>query len=396
MSSASIIALLGLLAALPAVWPFGPYQLSLLLARALHRFPKAPVPAGPEERLTFAICLCVYNEAAVIREKAADLLRLREASGGDLEIAIYVDAASDGTAEILEAYRDRIKLIVSPQRRGKTHGMNLLVAETAGSIIMFTDANVRIASDAVAVLRRYFADPGIGCVCSNLSYVNADASATAAVGSAFWSFNEWTKGLETATGSVIGADGSLFAIRRRVHRPVPKGLFDDLYVSLSVLLAGSRVVRAPDLKAYETHSTSAADEFRRKARIACECMAVHFELWPELRRLDGWNLYKYLGHRLTRWIGGYALLLSALCLGLAGCLAFGVFVTALAILLGGAAFALALKLGLKPATMMANILLAFAGNALGAWRASRGVRAVTWEPPASARAGQLHQTGSSR
>ena len=284
MSIAAFFAGLAVLAALPALWPFGPYQLSLLLARRLRRFPPAPDPAHvePAEDI-FAICLCVYNEAAVIREKVEDLLRLREAADGALEIAIYVDAASDGTAEILASYRDRIKLVVSPERRGKTHGMNLLVAGTTASIVMFTDANVRIDPSAVTVLRRYFSDSTIGCVCSDLTYVNAGESAVAAVGSTFWSFNEWSKGLETATGSVIGADGSLFAICRRYHRPVPKGLFDDIYVSLCVLLAGARVVRAPDLKAYETHSTRASDEFRRKIRIACECMAVHFELWPELR-----------------------------------------------------------------------------------------------------------------
>ncbi|MGE5779906.1 MAG: glycosyltransferase [Hyphomicrobiales bacterium] len=390
MSIVTFFAGLAVLAALPALWPFGPYQLSLLLARRLRRFPPAPSPVHvrPVED-TFAICLCVYNEAAVIRDKVEDLLRLREAAGGALEIAIYVDAASDGTAELLASYRDRIRLVVSPERRGKTHGMNLLVAGTTASIVMFTDANVRIDPSAVAVLRRYFSDSTIGCVCSDLTYVNAGESAVAAVGSTFWSFNEWSKGLETATGSVIGADGSLFAICRRYHRPVPKGLFDDIYVSLCVLLAGARVVRAPDLKAYETHSTRAGDEFRRKIRIACECMAVHFELWPELRRLDAWNLYRYLGHRLMRWVGGYGLFASAIYLFIATAAAFGPLPVTLATGLTALFYAAALHLGLRPVAASWNILLAFAGNAIGAWKALRGERMITWEPPASARRARL-------
>ena len=201
--------------------------------------------------------MCAYNEAPIIADKVEDLLSLREAAGGDLDILIYVDGATDDTASILEPYRDRIRLVIESDRRGKTHGMNLLVAQTHASIVMFTDANVRIDPSAVSVLRRYFADPTIGCVCSNLTYVNASQSATAFVGSAFWSFNEWSKGLETATGSVIGADGSLFAIRRRLHRPVPKGLFDDIFVSLGILLAGYRVVRAPELRGLRnTHHRS--------------------------------------------------------------------------------------------------------------------------------------------
>lgn len=385
MNLASVLAVAGILLALLAFWPFGPYQLSLLIARKLHRFPPVPVPREPAKPETFAICLCAYNEAAVIRDKIEDMLRLRDAACGDLDIAVYVDAASDETAAILGEYSGQIRLVVSRERRGKTHGMNLLVSQATASVVMFTDANVRVDPTAIEVLRRYFADPAIGCVCSDLHYVNAGASPTASVGSAFWSFNEWSKGLETATGSVIGADGSLFAIRRRLHRPVPKGLFDDIYVSLGVLLAGSRVVRAPELKAFETHATKAKDEFRRKVRIACECMAVHFELWPELRRLDGWNLYKYLGHRLLRWLGGYCLLLAAACWFLGASLAWGFMATALATAVAALLYAAALGLKLPLAALSWNVALAFFGNALGAWRAFRGVRAVTWEPPASAR-----------
>lgn len=180
MGPATILATTAALLLLAALWPFGPYQASLLLARRLRRFPAAPDPghdpAAPE---TFAICLCAYNEARVIRQKVEDLLALREAAGGALDILVYCDAPSDGTARILEAYADRIRLVVSPERRGKTHGMNRLVGMTDASIVMFTDANVLIDRAAVAVLRRWFADPSIGCVCSTLRYVNTSSSATA-------------------------------------------------------------------------------------------------------------------------------------------------------------------------------------------------------------------------
>jgi cellulose synthase/poly-beta-1,6-N-acetylglucosamine synthase-like glycosyltransferase len=382
-----------------AIWPFGPYQFSLILAHRLRRFPPAPDPArSGASRVdeTFAVCLCAYNEAAVIADKVEDLLRLQQAAGGNLEILIYVDAASDDTVSILAPYRESVRLVVGKDRRGKTYGMNLLVAQTRASIVMFTDANVRIEPTAVAVLRRYFADPSIGCVCSNLQYTNASQSATAAVGSAFWSFNEWTKGLETMTGSVIGADGSLFAVRRELHRPVEKGLIDDLVVSLGTLSAGYRVVQAPELRVYETHTTAAADEFRRKMRISCQCMHVHFELWPKMRRLDLWNLYKYIGHRLLRWIGGYflsaAIVLYAVAATLIIDLSTLLVVSGLSLIL----FLASLRARFSPALQLLNVLLAFAGNAVGAWRAFRGERAITWEPPASGREAGMNRRRATR
>jgi cellulose synthase/poly-beta-1,6-N-acetylglucosamine synthase-like glycosyltransferase len=386
MIVALTLASLSLFSLLIVLWPFGPYQATLLLARRLHQFPplmaEPPVKAAEE---TFAICLCVYNERAVIQEKVEDLLRLRAAAGGSLGIHIYVDCASDGTTDILLEYGDRIDLVVSPTRQGKTYGMNLLVGRTNASIIMFTDANVLIAPDAVSVLRRYFANRRIGCVCSNLTYVNADHSATALVGARYWQMNEWSKGLETDTGSVIGADGSLFAIRRALHRPVPKGLFDDIYVSLSVLLRGYHVVRAPDLRAFETHSTEARDEFRRKIRIACECMHVHLMLWPELRKLDAWNLYKYLGHRLTRWVGGYFMVFSAVTAIGAIWAAFGPLVGIGLPAAGVAALAALIVARFGFGLKLWNVILAFAGNTIGVWRALHRQRSVTWDAPESAR-----------
>jgi cellulose synthase/poly-beta-1,6-N-acetylglucosamine synthase-like glycosyltransferase len=395
----ALLLAIGAVSILISLWPFGPYQITLIAARRLYGFPPTPdlarvVPRQSDD--SFAICMCAYNEAATIADKVEDLLSLRETSGADLDILIYVDGATDDTASILEPYRDRVRLVIEGDRRGKTHGMNLLVAQTHASIVMFTDANVRIDPSAVSVLRRYFADPTIGCVCSHLTYVNASQSATAFVGSAFWSFNEWSKGLETATGSVIGADGSLFAIRRRLHRPVPKGLFDDIFVSLGILLAGYRVVRAPDLRAYETHTTEATDEFRRKIRIANESMAVHFELWPELRRLDGWHIYKYIGHRLLRWIGGYFLILAMLLLTTAALLALGPVVT---LAIGGSLlflFVVALRARLGPAMTLLNVLLALAGNIVGVWRAFHGERAITWEPPLSARGAESSRQKAGR
>src|SRR6516165_9322631 len=114
-----------------ALWPFGPYQLTLIVARRLYCFPPTPDPAQMVPGLSdtsFAICVCAYNEAPIIADKVEDLLSLREAAGGDLDILIYVDGATDDTASILEPYRDRVRLVTESDRRGKTYGMNLLVA----------------------------------------------------------------------------------------------------------------------------------------------------------------------------------------------------------------------------------------------------------------------------
>lgn len=368
-----------------ALWPFGFYQMSLMLATRLYWFKSVPQASGMANDLTFAVCVAAYNEAGCIEAKIDNLLDLRRAAGGQLDILVYVDGASDGTADLLRAYGDQIELIVSPERHGKTSGMNQLVAATNASIILFTDANVTVQMETIDVLRPYFADPTVGCVCANLVYVNAESSATSEVGGSYWALNEWSKGLETATGSVIGADGSLFAVRGSLHRPVPNGLIDDIWVSFDILFQGFRVVRAPELQVFEQHTTEPMDEFRRKIRIACECMHVHRASWPQWRQQSAWNLYKYIAHRVLRWLGGYFLLLSALFtfFGLVSSLGLGV---ALGLVVTGlVGFGVAVSRAWRPAMALLNVLLAFAGTSIGVYQAWRGKRAITWNVASSAR-----------
>jgi cellulose synthase/poly-beta-1,6-N-acetylglucosamine synthase-like glycosyltransferase len=370
----------GLLLLALAAHPFTLYPLSLRLLTRLRprRLVRATTPASA------AFCVCAYNEERVIRAKVENMLAMRQAWPG-LELLVYVDAASDRTAEILREYDGAIRLVVSPERHGKTHGMNTLVGMTSAELIVFSDANVIFAADAVPRLLAPFADPGVGCVCGHLIYTGSDGNPTAATGSMYWRLEEHIKALESATGSVMGADGSIFAIRASLHRPPPPDLIDDMYISLAVLCQGSRIVRAADAVAYEEAVSRPAEEFRRKIRIACQAFNVHRTLRPALRRLPLVDRYKYVSHKLLRWLAIYLLVAGGM-LAMAGLallqdwLLLGVIVALAAC--GGILMAVASS-GL-PATLR-DVLGAFVATGIGVLRSVRGDRFQTWNPPASAR-----------
>ena len=130
-------------------------------------------------------------------------------------------------------------------------------------------------------------------------------------GSLYWRIEEGIKQIESDAFSVIGADGSLFAVRRSAHVIVPDDIIDDFYVSMKVVINGLRVARAPEALAFERSATSTADEFHRKIRIACQAFNVHRLIWPEIRRRP-LLAYCYVSHRLLKWLIGYNLVLAGL------------------------------------------------------------------------------------
>lgn len=362
-----------------AVFPFTLYPLTL---KAFRKRPLAPRAEAPKE--TFAICVCAYNEKAVIRQKAENLKQMKQVIPG-LEVFIYVDAATDGTAEILKEYENDFTIHVSPERHGKTYGMNLLVAKATASIIIFSDANVMLDVPSISNLARYFADPAVGCVCGHLKYVNAGESATASTGSLYWKLEERIKQLESDTGSLMGADGSIFAIRRAFHHAPPVDIIDDMFVSFSILCDGYRIVRADDVIAYEQSVTAAHEEFRRKVRISCQAYNVHRLLWPRLKTLAPLDLYKYVAHKWLRWFTILWLALAVLCFELAALsLGFG-FLGLVLIALGLGGLYYGAKANLGPLPQLYDILTAFAGTGLGVWRSLKGERFQTWAPAQSIR-----------
>ncbi|MBU0581809.1 MAG: glycosyltransferase [Alphaproteobacteria bacterium] len=362
-----------------SVHPFVTYPLSLLPFRR-----RRPKTAMPETLPTFAICVCAYNEEATIAEKARNMIAVADTTH-DCELFVYVDGASDRTAERLAPFSDRITVVVSDVRRGKSHGMNVLVERCRAEIIVFTDANVELDGNVLWELAPSFADPEVGCVCGHLIYSNPDESAMSSSGSLYWRIEEAIKQIESDAYSVIGADGSLFAIRRSAHHPVPDDIIDDFYVSMKIVIDGLRVARAPDALAFERSATSTADEFRRKIRIACQAFNVHRLIWPEIWRRPA-LAYCYVSHRLLKWLIGYNLLLSGLFLLLALLTAFPPVPVFSAVIIVALAFAALLALKVRMAQQVLAMLMSFAGTSWGVWRSVQGEKFQTWTPTPSARA----------
>ena len=391
---------LALVALFLAIHPFITYPLSLALLSRLGVRDKAPVERGSariaggtgtpaaDKARTVTICLSVFNEERVIDQRIANLLEIARSVPGT-RISVYADGSTDGTVDKLRALGDRIDLVVSPARLGKTHGMNLLVARATSDIIVFTDAAVTMGPKALpAMLAHFQADPAVGCVCGRIVAVKGgdeqDYSETASTSKRYWAFDATIRDLETRVASVIGAHGPLFAIRRSLHSPAPVEYFDDFFVSMDILLKGHRSIQSDEFIAYKAVATRREDEFRRKIRIACQSFHIHRLLVPRLRRQSLLIRYCYASHKTLRWLTIFSLAAAAL-LGTAWALSVGHGLYALAAwLLFGAMMALG-SMNVRPFSAGYEVMAALVANGIGVLQSRRGVVYQTWTPANSAR-----------
>jgi cellulose synthase/poly-beta-1,6-N-acetylglucosamine synthase-like glycosyltransferase len=377
----SVLIGLALVFLLLAVHPYVTYPLSLM---AMPRR-EVRLPQGDWVRPKIAVCMSAYNEETVIVAKIQSLLTMVDYYG-PAQIHVYLDGSTDRTAELLEAYRDRIDLVVSSERRGKTAGMKELVARTDASILAFTDANVEVPAHGLLFLAAQLQDPEVCCASARLNYSNRSETGMSAASTLYWNIEEFIKALETETVSLIGVDGALFVIERSAYFPPPSELIDDLYVSMKALMTGKRVVSAPLVTVQERNATRWTEEFVRKVRIACQAMRVHRALWADIRHARPIIIYCYLSHRVTKWMSPFSLLfsgmffLAALATVIGTLPALGLAFGAAAVLLLGALF------NLPYFRLVLTALVSLAGVACGQLQAFLTPNTyATWTPADSVR-----------
>jgi len=328
------------------------------------------------------LVFAAYNEAVALPQKIANLRAIRKA-WPDIEFIAYSDGSSDQTVALLEQAGDVVRVIDSRERAGKALGMRRMVSEANGEIVIFTDANVIVEPASIAPLLRYFSDPAVGGVAGSLRYINGDAGATARAAGFYWRLEESIKRQESRVGSIMGADGSIFAIRRALYPVVRADLLDDMIASLAVTFAGFRLIHSSNVVAYEKNATAAGDEFRRKRRIACRAFNTHRYLWPHLSAsYSALETYKYVSHKLARWLGLLPLLLGLMLL--AAALALSGYMAALELLLASLIlFAVAGSAGLPGFATGWQMLIAITATFLGVTDAIRGRKVQVWTPAPS-------------
>jgi cellulose synthase/poly-beta-1,6-N-acetylglucosamine synthase-like glycosyltransferase len=360
--------------------PYTFYPLSLTL------MPKRPLkkPEPGWTRPSVAICMSAYNEERVIVAKVESLLEMAKAYG-PVSIHIYVDGSEDRTVELLEPYRDRVQVVASKARSGKTVGLKALVAGANSDLIAFTDANVEVPPSALINLVEALQDPDVCLASARLTYNNRVATGASTSGAIYWNIEEFIKSLETATGSLIGVDGALFVIERSSYVAPPDALIDDLYVSMQALLGGKRVVSAQSVLVAERGAISWTEEFDRKARIACQGMNVHRAIWPKLVKAPPVIIYCYLSHRFLKWLTPFNLVLTGAFFYAGLAVTFGPAWPTLIASLSFIGLTLGAWFNLPYCRTVAAAFAALAGVATGQIEALMGRTYTTWSPAPSVR-----------
>lgn len=251
---------------------------------------------------SISVIIPAFNEGDCLTSKILNTLNLNYPTL-KREIIVVTDGSDDSSVEIVDGFGYKVSHLHEKERRGKIAAMQRGAEAAKNDILVFTDANTDLNSDALIHIERSFRDHKVGMVAGEKRVMSTKIGESAAGEGMYWKYESWLKKLDSEAGSVIGAAGELFAIRRDLYEPIPSdSLLDDFMLSSVVLRKGYKVAYQPLASATEYGSESYLEEWKRKVRICAGGVQ------SIVRSADLFNPFKYgiksvsfAIHRAARW-----------------------------------------------------------------------------------------------
>jgi len=265
---------------------------------------------------TVTLLIAAYNEEYVIADKIKNSFELDYPSS-KLTILIVSDGSTDKTEEIARGYAQQgIQLIALSPNRGKVTALNEAFKQIETEIVVMSDANVMYQPDAIKKLVRNFADQNIGAVSGKVVLLNDELSYADAENK-YYSIEHLIQALEGETGSMIGSDGAMYALRTELY-PWPDAdiILDDFVISMGIVKQGKRLTHDRDALGFERNDQEIENEFKRKVRIVAggiQCL-LRCNIFPPRKQFLTW--FKLISHKVLRWFSGliFVLLIGSLLL----------------------------------------------------------------------------------
>lgn len=276
----------------------------------ISRFYPRPVYNDVTDLPKISIIIAAYNEEKVIAEKIQNCLSLNYPPDR-LEILIGSDGSTDKTNDILLMVDDpRVKVSIFQGRHGKNWVLNQLVKESAGEILVFTDAEIMFDSESLIHIIKPFQKYKVGGVCGNLSYVTSGINNQHIAEKKYWSVEILLRKLENKIRTTFGISGAIYAIRRNLFRQFPTDISvaDDTYLFAFIIKQGFNISFFKDAAAYASIVDDIFNEMKRRIRICARNLNGIRYFKSLLHPKHGYVALGLWSHKIFRWFAPFPLI----------------------------------------------------------------------------------------
>jgi cellulose synthase/poly-beta-1,6-N-acetylglucosamine synthase-like glycosyltransferase len=285
--------------AIALFYTYAGYPLLIALVSGLR---PRPVRRGEIEP-TVSVIITAYNEERDLPTKLDNTLAL-DYPRDLLEIIVASDCSTDRTDQIAREFAAHgVRLHRQSERLGKTAAQNAAVQQARGEIILFSDATSLYEPSVLRATVPNFADAEVGCVAGRLIYVDPLDSHVGRGARSYWGYETFLKRQESRAGSLIGASGCLYAVRKSVYVPLYHEACSDFIIATKMVEQGLRAVYEPNAVCTEQTNRQNDKELKMRVRIIAQTFT---DLWRHRSMLNpfrsGFYGVQLFSHKVMRYL----------------------------------------------------------------------------------------------
>jgi len=219
-----------------------------------------------QAEITIDVVIPAFNEGSCIEGLLRDVMMARQHDWFQIQnIYVISDASTDQTDDVVQRVTNRdprIKLIRKKERKGKQDSINLAFKVINTDVVVFIDADVRLASEhSIAKLLYHFRDGKTALVQGGLVRPRPNFTLNPAKGAAYFDWTLVDKIRRRKAMSWWSIDGRVMALARDFYRnlTLPLSLADDQLIFYTCIQQGRKFVWADDAIFYYGPPESMAD-----------------------------------------------------------------------------------------------------------------------------------------
>jgi cellulose synthase/poly-beta-1,6-N-acetylglucosamine synthase-like glycosyltransferase len=252
-----------------------------------------------------SIVIPVHNGEPWIEQKLESIAKLDYPSHL-IQVVFIDDASTDRTAELIRRFATAGTQLLEVPRGGKAAALNAGIGRATGEILFFTDIRQRLDSGCLRSLVDCLDDDSVGVVSGELVILPGATQQEADIG-LYWRYEKWIRKQQSRVGSVPGATGSIYAMRRQLAVPLPSNiLLDDVYLPMAAYFRGYRVIFDKAARAFD-FPTALQSEFRRKVRTQAGVYQI-IAAFPQLLKPAHGMWFHFGSHKIGRLLLPFALI----------------------------------------------------------------------------------------
>ncbi len=290
------------------IYIYAGYPLLLALV-CVFRKTAGEAPGGTDDLPSVTIIISACDEEDNIARKLDNCLGLNY-PGDRLRIIVVSDGSADRTVLIVRGYEARgVCLVELARHQGKATAQNIAMRQASGDIILFTDADVILAEDALRWMVGHFHHRGIGCVVGRVVSACPEATGISEGEMFYWRYEAFIREKESQAGNLVAGSGAIIALRRELFETMDPDVSEDFILPINLAIKGYRTVYEPKAVGVEqSYPLSPGDKLRGRVRtVGLDTRSLWLGralLNPFRHPLHAWGLAT---HKAWRWLVPYLL-----------------------------------------------------------------------------------------